>query len=138
MLAKSFEQVGGGDARGLLNFHVAIDERQAEPPRQAPTDGRFTRAHQADEDDWSIKEIRQLLHFDIFSLWPGLYIVAKGRAKAFLPHPMQSGATMPRGLIFLVVLILALAGGIFLLSRSADEVPVKTMESDVTSNAAAN
>jgi hypothetical protein len=45
---------------------------------------------------------------------------------------------MPRGLIFLVVLIFLLAGGIFLLSRSADEVPVKTIESDVTSNAAAN
>jgi len=45
---------------------------------------------------------------------------------------------MPRGLIFLVIVILLLLGGIFLLSRSADEVPVKTIESDVTSNAATN
>lgn len=45
---------------------------------------------------------------------------------------------MPRGLIFLVVLILLLFGGVFLLSRSADEVPVKTIETDVTSNAATN
>ncbi|HKN41272.1 MAG TPA: hypothetical protein VJV87_00090 [Sphingomicrobium sp.] len=45
---------------------------------------------------------------------------------------------MPRGLIFLVVAILLIVGGIFLLSRSADEVPVKTIETDVTSNAAAN
>ena len=45
---------------------------------------------------------------------------------------------MPRGLTFLVILILLLIGGIFLLSRSANEVPVKTIESDVTSNAAAN
>lgn len=45
---------------------------------------------------------------------------------------------MPRGLIFLVVLILLLLGGMFLLSRSAEEVPVKTIETDVTSNAAAN
>jgi hypothetical protein len=45
---------------------------------------------------------------------------------------------MPRGLIFLVVAILLILGGIFLLSRSADEVPVKTIETDVTSNAAAN
>lgn len=45
---------------------------------------------------------------------------------------------MPRGLIFLVIVILLLVGGIFLLSRSADEVPVKTIESDVTSNAATN
>jgi hypothetical protein len=45
---------------------------------------------------------------------------------------------MPRGLIFLVILILLLVGGIYFLSRSADEVPVKTIETDVTSNAAAN
>jgi hypothetical protein len=45
---------------------------------------------------------------------------------------------MPRGLIFLVVAILLIVGGIFLLSRSADEVPVKSIETDVTSNAAAN
>lgn len=45
---------------------------------------------------------------------------------------------MPRGLILLVVAILLIVGGIFLLSRSADEVPVKTLETDVTSNAAAN
>jgi hypothetical protein len=45
---------------------------------------------------------------------------------------------MPRGPIFLVVLVILLAGGIFLLSRGAEEVPVKTIETDVTSNAAAN
>jgi len=45
---------------------------------------------------------------------------------------------MPRGLIILVVAILLILGGIFLLSRSADEVPVKAIETDVTSNAAAN
>jgi hypothetical protein len=45
---------------------------------------------------------------------------------------------MSRGLIFLVLLILLLAGGIFLLSRSADEVPVKTIETNVTTNAVAN
>jgi hypothetical protein len=45
---------------------------------------------------------------------------------------------MPRGLIILVIAVLLLAGGIFLLSRSADEVPVKTIESDVSSHAPAN
>ena len=45
---------------------------------------------------------------------------------------------MPRGLIFLVILILLLVGGIYFLSKSADEVPVKTIETDVTSNAAGN
>lgn len=45
---------------------------------------------------------------------------------------------MPRGLIFLIVVILLLGGGLFLLSRSAEEVPVQTIEADVSSNVAAN
>lgn len=45
---------------------------------------------------------------------------------------------MPRGVIFLIIVILLLAGGLFLLSRSAEEVPVQTLESDVTANAATN
>ena len=45
---------------------------------------------------------------------------------------------MPRGLIFLIIVILLLAGGIFLLSRNAEEVPVQTIEADVTANAATN
>ena len=45
---------------------------------------------------------------------------------------------MPRGLIFLVIVILILVGGIFLLSHSAEEVPVQTIEANVTANAAAN
>jgi hypothetical protein len=43
---------------------------------------------------------------------------------------------MPRGLIFLILVILILVGGLFLLSNSAEEVPVKTIEADVTANAA--
>ena len=43
-----------------------------------------------------------------------------------------------RGLIFLFVLLLLLIGGMVLLSRSASEQPVKTIEVDVTGNAAAN
>ena len=45
---------------------------------------------------------------------------------------------MRRGLIFLVLLILLLVGGLFLLSRSAEEVPVQTIEDNVTANAVAN
>jgi hypothetical protein len=43
---------------------------------------------------------------------------------------------MPRGLIFLILLILIVIGGLFLLSNSADEVSVQTIEADVTANAA--
>ena len=45
---------------------------------------------------------------------------------------------MPRGLLFLIVVILFLIGGIFLLSRSVEEAPVQTIEADVAGNAAAN
>lgn len=43
---------------------------------------------------------------------------------------------MPRGLIFLILIILVIVGGLFLLSNSAEEVPVQTIEADVTANAA--
>ena len=43
---------------------------------------------------------------------------------------------MPRGLIFLILVILILVGGLFILSKSAEEVPVQTIEADVTANAA--
>lgn len=42
---------------------------------------------------------------------------------------------MPRGLIFLILIILIVVGGLFLLSNSAEEVPVQTIEADVTANA---
>ena len=45
---------------------------------------------------------------------------------------------MPRGLIILVIVIIVLIGGLFLMSRSAEEIPVQTIEADVTANAAAN
>lgn len=45
---------------------------------------------------------------------------------------------MPRGPIFVVILLLLLIGGLFLLSRSANEVPVQTIEENVTANAVAN
>jgi hypothetical protein len=38
----------------------------------------------------------------------------------------------------LFIVLLLLVGGIILLSRSTGEVPVQTIETDVTSNAAAN
>ena len=43
---------------------------------------------------------------------------------------------MPRGLIFLVLIILIIVGGLYFLSNSAEEVPVQTIEADVTANAA--
>jgi type II secretory pathway pseudopilin PulG len=45
---------------------------------------------------------------------------------------------MPRGLIVLIIILILLVGGLFLLSKSADEVPVQNIEGNVTANAATN
>lgn len=45
---------------------------------------------------------------------------------------------MPRGLIFLILILLLLIGGVYYLSVSAEEVPLKPIEADVTVNAATN
>jgi hypothetical protein len=42
---------------------------------------------------------------------------------------------MPRGLIFLILIFLIIVGGLYFLSNSAEEVPVQTIEADVTTNA---
>ena len=60
--AVALEDFGGRIAGGILDRRIAVDERQAEPPREAPADGRFAGAHQADKDDWAIEAGGQLFH----------------------------------------------------------------------------
>ncbi len=43
---------------------------------------------------------------------------------------------MPRGLIFLILIVLILVGGLYFLSNSAEEVRTQTIEADVSANAA--
>ncbi len=50
-LAEALEDLGDRQAAGALDLGVGIDERQAEPRRQPPPDGRLARPHQPDEDD---------------------------------------------------------------------------------------
>ena len=45
---------------------------------------------------------------------------------------------MPRGMLFLIILVLLLGGGAVLLSRSAHEVPTKPVEVDVSRDANAH
>ena len=130
--SESLEQFSRANARGFLNFGVAVDERKTQPAGQAAAHGGLACAHQPDKHDRPIKRNGQLLH------GTGLYIAAQGRAKAFRQTESPFGVTMPRGLIFLVVLLLILIGGIYFLSQSASEVPVQTIESNVTANAATN
>jgi hypothetical protein len=39
---------------------------------------------------------------------------------------------MPRGVILLIILVLLLVGGVYFLSSSATEVPLTTIEADVS------
>lgn len=43
---------------------------------------------------------------------------------------------MPRGILFLIVLLLILGGGAYFLSTSVKEQPTQTIEADVTTDAA--
>ena len=45
---------------------------------------------------------------------------------------------MPRGPLILIVILLLVIGGVVLLSRSVDEQPVQTIETDVVRSDAAN
>ena len=45
---------------------------------------------------------------------------------------------MPRGPLILIVILLLVLGGVVLLSRSVDEQPVQTIETDVARSDAAN
>ena len=134
MLAIALEQTRRLTSRRLLDRGIAIDERQAEPLGQAPADGRFAGAHQPDEDDRTI-EVGQLLHFS-GTIWRGYTDSLKVGQKPFAYPFLLKRSAMPRGLIFLILIILIIVGGIFFLSNSAEEVPVQTIESDVTANAA--
>ena len=45
---------------------------------------------------------------------------------------------MPRGTLFLIILLLLIVGGLVLLSRTASEVPLKPVEVDVRRDSPAN
>lgn len=130
--AELLEKLRSTNSRGLLDLVIAVNEWQAEPLGQPSANRGLACAHESDKHDRSIKRGGQLFHE------AGLYIEAQGRAKAFRPTESPSGVTMPRGLIFLVLIVLLLIGGIYFLSRSASEVPVQPIEADVTANAATN
>ena len=55
-----------------------------------------------------------------------------GRAKGRLSHSLTKWKPMPRGVIFLIILVLLLIGGAAYLSTSASEVPLTPIEADVS------
>ena len=60
--AETFEDFSGRVAGGVFDLRITVDERQSEPPREAPSDGRLAGAHQADKDDWTVEAGNQLFH----------------------------------------------------------------------------
>ena len=118
---------------GILDLVVAVDERQAQPLGEAAADGRLARPHQADEDDWTVKAVGQILHRS------GLYIRAWGRAKAFPMKPLYAPPRKMRRsplVPLLAVAVLLIAAALWFLSSRATEQPVTTIEAEVSANAA--
>ena len=126
-LAEPLEYFRGRISGSILNRRIAVDERQAEALRKAAPDGRFTRAHQSDEDDWTIETGGQLFH-------ARGYTAGRKVGQKPIPIPKVESA-MPRATLILIVLIVLLIGGAFLLSSRAREVPTQRIEVDVTNNA---
>lgn len=55
-----------------------------------------------------------------------------GRAKGRDLAPFTHWKPMPRGVLFLIILVLLLIGGAYYLSSSAHEVPLTKIEADVS------
>ena len=125
-LAIAFKDFGGGETGGILDRRIAVDEGEVEAPREASADRRLADAHQADKDNRFIKAFDEILH----SL--GLYMGMHGRAKGRDLDPLTHWKPMPRGVIFLIILVLLLIGGAYFLSSSAQEVPLTKIEADVS------
>ena len=126
-LSESFVYFGRGEAGGVFDLSIAVDEGQVEPSREAPADGRLTRAHQADEYDRSVEAV-PLLHRS------GLYSAGKGRAKA--PRfTIAMRKPMSRRIALLLIVLALVVGTLFLLSGQASEQPIRTIETDVTAPA---
>ena len=127
-LAEPLEHLGGGKASCILDCRIAVYEGQPKAFRQAAANGGLAGAHQANEDDRSIKALGQLFHE------AGLYIGFDGRAKG-LQSLNRTGISMPRFALVLLFLLLLLGGLLYFLSSSVDEVPQTVIEQNVAANA---
>ena len=91
VLAIALEHLGGGQAGRVLDRGVAVDERQAEPPRQAPPDRRLSHSHQSDQHDRPVETLRQI------HMLKGLYS----------GFPLGKSAAMSRDIMVLIILLVA-------------------------------
>lgn len=127
LLAEALEDLGRRETGRILDGRVAVDEWQPEPPCQAPSDGRLAGAHQADEDDWTVEALDQMFH-----AWGYTAEGKLGQKPA--PESPAERSTMSR-IAVLILIILLVVGGLVFLSTQAREVPVTTIETDVSANA---
>ena len=123
---KPLEDLRGGQAGRVLDGRVAIDEGQAEPLRQPPADRRLASPHQADEDDWTVETLGEFMHARAIQRWP-----RSAKAPSESAAAKDEAQTMPKIVVLIIALVLVV-GGLILLSTSAREVPVTTIETDVS------
>jgi hypothetical protein len=111
VLAVALEHFRRSEAGGVLDRGVAVDERQAEPPREAPPDGRLSNSHQPHQHDRPVEALPQFIH-------------ARGYTAA---HPLGKSARMSR-LVVLIILLVVIIGALFYLSTVPKEQPTHTIE----------
>ena len=111
MLAIALEDLGGREPGGVLDRRVAVDERQAEPPREAAADRRLSYAHQPHQHDRPVKAVAEFYH-------------SRGYTAA---HPLGKSARMSR-LVVLIIVLLLIVGGLYYLSTVPKAQPTHTIE----------
>ena len=120
VLAITFEHFGGRQTHRVFDGCVAVDERQAKPPRKAPADRRLSNSHQPHQHDRPVEMLPYFSH-------------SRGYTAA---HPVGKSARMSR-LILLIVILLLIIGGLFYLSTVPKQQPTHTIEVAVPQGAPA-
>jgi hypothetical protein len=107
------------EARCVLDRRIAVNERHAQPPREAAADGRLSNSHQPHQHNRPIEALDRFTHHRDYTA-------------AFR---LGKSAAMPRIAVLIVVIVLII-GALVFLSTSVREQPTKTIEVDVpTGNA---
>ena len=121
-LAVALEYLGGGIAGGVLDFRIAIDEGQAEAPREPPPDRRLSNPHQPDQHDRPVETLSQI------HCLKGYTAASPARQK---PPPCPDRSCSSSSLVIVI-------GGLFFLSTVPKEQPTHTIEVAVPTCAGGN
>ena len=109
--AEALEYFGCGIARRVLDFGIAVDERQAQPAGEAPPDCRFSDPHQPDQHHGAAETLAQ-------------FHCLKGYTAAFA---LGKSRSMSR-LVVLIIVLVVIIGGLYFLSTLPKQQPTQQIE----------